>query len=369
MIASQGHKTLFYTVKHSYIDLRRESGFKHPQLPENVRMLYIGNRYLFRDVAYPIVNPIREYRDLIDTVASEKVDLIHFYFPEHMICLPMLRREDLGDLPVVLSVNGIPGHGWSYGNKYVDVIARMYANHISLKLIKKADLIIPFSSEVRRVLMSLGFDEDRIASMIAHGVDTNAFRPSDDKIGLRKRLGLPLDAFVIMYAGRLVRVKRLAVLIRSLAGARKTIGDCLLLLAGDGPQRRELEALSVKCGVKQIVFTGFLDQERLSEFYAAADMFALISSGEGIPSALLEACSSGLPSLVSNVGGNSDIIRNGFNGIVLDDVTEASIVQGITAIERDQTKLSENSRRYALEKLKWNAIIAEYIDRYEKLLR
>lgn len=369
LIANNGNNVHFYTVKTSYIQFKDKiSKIKLAIPPDNVKMHYINNHFLYPNVAYPFINPFREYSDLLKIIKDENIDILHFNFSEHLTCLPLFKKEKFCNLPAVLSINGVPGYGWYYGDKKVDFVGKLYSKYISSKLISKADIVIPYSSQVKNILISLGFDEHNIINMIAHGVNTDFFKPCDDKTKLREKYNLPISSFIIIYAGRLAKVKQLDKVIKSFTELRQTVNDSFLLIVGDGPQKEELENLVHKDCKNQIRFINFVNSEILSELYAASDMFILLSSGEGISSALLEACSSGLPMVVSNVGANSDIVQDNVNGFVLNEINCISIVNKIIDIKKDQNKFSENARKTALEMLSWNIIAKKYENLYKDLI-
>jgi glycosyltransferase involved in cell wall biosynthesis len=148
---------------------------------------------------------------------------------------------------------------------------------------------------------------------------------------------------------------------------KREIPEIFLLIVGDGPEMTELLTLAGSQKTDRIRFVGFVNPSKLKEFYAASDAFVLLSSGEGISSALLEACSSGLPMLVSDVGANRDIVRSGENGFVMPDVQVETLVERIVETKHRLRSLSENSRHIALEKLDWRIVVREYLNIYERM--
>jgi len=114
----------------------------------------------------------------------------------------------------------------------------------------------------------------------------------------RRQLGLPEDAFVVLWAGRLDRVKRLEVALRCvelLAGA-----GCHLVLAGDGPERQRLQRRAARSPAQgRIRFLGWVTD--LGPALSAADVFLCPSRTEGMPNAVLEAMAFGLPIVGSDI--------------------------------------------------------------------
>lgn len=368
LIANEGHNVHFYTVKTSYIEFKGDDSLKMAELPDNVHMHYIKNRFIIPSLAYPFINPIKEYMDLKRIIQENDIDLIHFNFPEHLICLPLLKRSGL--IPAVLSINGIPGYDWFYNNHYIDLIGKMYSKYISSKIIRNADVIITPSSKSKQTISSLDLNTN-LATLSeyegCYGVDTELFKPFDceKRREFRFKYNLPQNAFIIIYAGRFVPVKRIDLLIKSFKHLKTKLEDSYLLLVGDGPQKQDL--LKLADNNPDIKFINFLDQNSLAELYGASDMFVLLSSGEGNAVGVMEACASGLPTLVSNVGATEDIIKNNVNGFVINP-EEEDIINKIIKINEDYEQLSKSARNIAVEKFSWDSIVKNHIKLYNNLV-
>jgi glycosyltransferase involved in cell wall biosynthesis len=130
---------------------------------------------------------------------------------------------------------------------------------------------------------------------------------------LRHGFGVPDGATCVAYVGRLSPEKNVAELIRGVHGAPSTY----LLLVGTGPEQRELEALAAELLPGRHRFAGFLNQERLGEAYAAADVLALTSRHEAWGLVCNEAMNFGLPIVVSDrVGAAPDLVAPGETGFL-----------------------------------------------------
>ena len=132
---------------------------------------------------------------------------------------------------------------------------------------------------------------------IPNGIEKEKFRFSEtDRAEIRRKYGLE-KALVIGHAGHLNKVKNQKFLVELLIELRKS-GDYRLLLLGDGPDREILTERIQELNLEKFVtITGNI--EEIWKFYSAMDMFCLPSLYEGMPLALLEARSSGLPCFVS----------------------------------------------------------------------
>ena len=133
---------------------------------------------------------------------------------------------------------------------------------------------------------------------IPNGVDTSRFRPGRDRTW-RRELGLTDEQIVIGTVGRLRPEKNLGLLLEAVAGFADF--RIRLVIVGDGPCLEELRATAEKLGIgERVSFAGAMtDPERA---YASMDVFAMSSSTEQMPVALLEAMAAGLPAVCTAVG-------------------------------------------------------------------
>ena len=141
------------------------------------------------------------------------------------------------------------------------------------------------------------------AEVIYTGVPIPAPRPSD----------VPFGPPIVGTACRLSSIKRVSELIRAIASVRERVPDVRLEIAGSGPERSNLENLVSDLGLTASVrFLGWRDD--LAAVMSRWSVFALFSSDEGLPVALLEAMAAGLPSVASSVGGVPEVVENGRTG-------------------------------------------------------
>jgi glycosyltransferase involved in cell wall biosynthesis len=118
----------------------------------------------------------------------------------------------------------------------------------------------------------------------------------------------PKSGFTLLHVGRLAATKDHATLLRAVALTREHHPSVRLWMIGDGPLDRSLRKLSDELDLKDCV-TFFGEQPDVSPFLCAADLFIISSVTEGLPVSLLEAMSVGLPAVVTDVGGMSEIAR------------------------------------------------------------
>ncbi|MFC1233496.1 glycosyltransferase [Vibrio sp. F74] len=139
--------------------------------------------------------------------------------------------------------------------------------------------------------------------VIKNGVDCKKFKPGSKQLA-RELFKLPNDKTIIGMAGRLEQVKGHDLAIKALALLEKEV---ILVIAGDGSQRKYLENLVEKLQLKErVLFLGLV--ENMPRFYQSLDLFCLPSRFEGLPLSPLEAQACNIPAVVTNVGASAEVL-------------------------------------------------------------
>lgn len=205
-----------------------------------------------------------------------------------------------------------------------------------------ADAIITVSEGLKEALVRLGAPPRKIETL-RNGVDLDTFKPAGRE---RIRHAMNLDSPVIASIGHLIERKGHDIVIRAL----KDIPDATLLIAGEGPLRKKLEALAKSAGVAERVhFMGAVPHEQLKDIYNAADVLALASSREGWPNVLLEAMACGTPCVATFAAGG-EVIRGLSAGRIVEERTPEAFSSAITGIlkhPRDRAMTREYAEGYS----------------------
>ena len=189
-------------------------------------------------------------------------------------------------------------------------------------ILRRADHFVAITSGIADELECCGVKQHRV-HCITNGVDTTRFRRphGHEKRALRKRFGIPEDAVVITYAGRLVRYKGLPLLLKVVERLREDHGNLRLVLIGSGGLdihncEAELRAYVAAHGMEsEVCFTG--DTCDVHEYLQASDIFALPTEEDAFPLALIEAMACGLAVIATPVGGIPQIVTNDQSGIIV----------------------------------------------------
>ena len=205
-----------------------------------------------------------------------------------------------------------------------------------------------------------------------NGIDTAYFNRKEVSFNqiqeLKKKTGIHTTDFVFIFVGRLVTDKGINELIGAFNEFSKINSTVKLLLVG--PQEVELDPLSnitlnlLKVN-KSIIEVGF--QHDVRSYYAIADALIFPSYREGFPNVVLQAGAMGLLSIVTNISGSNEIIKNGKNGIVIPVKYQKSIYDAFKIVLEDtalRNELQKNARpmvvsRYE-QQLVWDATLNEY---------
>jgi glycosyltransferase involved in cell wall biosynthesis len=202
---------------------------------------------------------------------------------------------------------------------------------------------------------------------ITNGIDIRQFERAITA-NYREKLDIDKDTFVIGTVGRLESIKNHATLIDAFSQFKKRVPNSVLLLIGDGSLRADLEKLTADLGLTpSIKFLGL--RRDIPPLLKTMDVFVLPSYSEGLSLALLEAISSRVPVIASNVGGNANIIVDGNNGLLFDPYKNNELTNALLRLNQDRSLIktySENAfalvnSRYSLERM-----IREYEDIYRE---
>jgi sugar transferase (PEP-CTERM/EpsH1 system associated) len=167
---------------------------------------------------------------------------------------------------------------------------------------------------------------------IYNGVDTERYVPGD-RAAARRALGIPPDWTVAGTVGRLDPVKDQAGLVRAFAQVGNK-GRSALVIAGDGPSRRQLEAVVSELAIgDRVRLLG--ERDDVPMILRALDIFVLSSIGEGISNAILEAMATGLPVIATRVGGNSELVRDGLTGRLIEPRSPEALAEALAAYVDD----------------------------------
>jgi D-inositol-3-phosphate glycosyltransferase len=234
-----------------------------------------------------------------------------------------------------------------------------------------------------RVIAATAIDRQQIVrhygpltpiSIIPGGVDLERFAPMP-RAAARAALGLPANEKVLLFVGRIQRLKGLEVLLRAFATLNDL--DARLLVVGGQPgnsqETREitrLQHLAARLGIgARTTFVGAVAHERLPLYYSAADTTVMPSSYESFGLVAVESLACGVPVVATRVGGLSSIVRDGETGLLVPWRDAELFAQHLRRVLEDDAlreRLGEQARGSVLQ-YGWDRIADEHLALYEEL--
>lgn len=252
---------------------------------------------------------------------------------------------------------GLPYAVYLHGGESPGLLRWRAARALYRRWLRGAAAVAVNSEFTRRHYAELGFDLPA-AVLLPPTVDPERHRARPGaRAALRSRLGLE-DRFVVLSVGRLVPRKAHDLLLRAVAQLVRAGEPVAAVFVGDGPQRGRLEALARDLGVEERVrFVGFVGEQELADYYAAADAFALPSRRlaerdgvEGFGMVFLEAGAAGLPVVGAATGGIPEAVRDGATGLLVPEDDLGALAAAIQRLARDPDlaqRLGREGRRRA----------------------
>ena len=180
--------------------------------------------------------------------------------------------------------------------------------------------------------------------VMSRGVDARLFSPEHRSVDLRRHWNAADDAPVLLYVGRLASEKNVPLVLRAFDATFARRPDARLVVVGDGPLRRSLQASH-----PHVHFVGLQRGSELAAHYASADVFLFPSLSETFGNVTLEALASGLAVVAFDAAAAGELIRDGRNGLLAHAGDDSAFVQAACrAATSDLGALRARARQTAL---------------------
>lgn len=228
--------------------------------------------------------------------------------------------------------------------------------------LRKCDAIVTLSRYMKDRIVRFHGEVGQRIRVIPGGVDTKAFSPLyglEAKKHLREELGVPPDAFVLFAAKRMYRGMGLEDLIEAvrLLAVKKPKKNVCLLLAGDGPLRKNLESLIGYRGLgDQVRLLGNVSYHKMTSYYRLADLF-ISTRAEPFGLVILESLACGLPVLSVPAGGAVEILEGLSKNLFFEDTDARSMARLILKYldaPEELDRLKKRCRHYVENNYTWS---------------
>ncbi|MCX6731892.1 MAG: glycosyltransferase [Candidatus Parcubacteria bacterium] len=346
-LAEAGQEVFVFTV--SKLKNPPTGGGKNPaiiNLPSIPTPVYTGER-----LTLPVGMALRSVKKI-------KPDIIHVHTP-FTVGWEAILAAKIFKIPLVGTHHTFYDHYLKHVRLNYDWAKKLSWKY-TVAFYNRCDLILNPSQSLTDTMIKKGLKKP--ADVLRNFIETDFFKPAADKQIKQKKS--------ITYMGRLSYEKNIDQVIKAFALVLKARPNLNLTIIGDGPERKNLENLTGKLGIKNnIIFTGFLRNENLLLALQSNDIFVTASKSENMPLSVVEAMAVGLPCVAVKEKGLTELIKDGYNGFLVEaDRPEKLAKKILDLLARPELleKFSHASRELALEYSK-EKIINKLINIYENL--
>ncbi|NIO49828.1 MAG: glycosyltransferase [Candidatus Aminicenantes bacterium] len=321
-----------------------------------------------------LVSTVLNCQKLFKQISQKiSIDLVNFHQPFSAFAINLLR--DTKKIKKIYTC-----HSLSFEEYKTRILRRSFLktpifcmNIFWRKFIEKFSL-----SKCARLMVLSQFTKDKLINIHSipsekiainpGGVDLELFRPSLNKMKIRKKLDIPEDKFVLLTVRNLVSRMGLENLIKAMALIKDRINNIYLVIGGEGILRKKLQELIKEHNLENSVkLHGFVSEERLPLYYQTADLFILPTIAlEGFGLINVEAMACGTPVLGTPVGGTKEILSKFNPAFLFKDTSPESISDLI--LEKynyykekpeEYEKISKQCRIFAEKNYSWERNIDE----------
>ncbi len=253
----------------------------------------------------------------------------------------------------------------SHENESYEPVHRQIAYRFGMKFV---DRIVAVSEDVRQSIVKLRNINPGKIITIHYGVNLTKYNNAKRNAAVDFPCNARFPSIAVV--ARLNEVKGHKYLIEALKKVVEHFPNLKCLFVGDGNYRKDLEEMVREFGLNNNVqFLGFCDN--IEEILQTSDLFVLPSISEGLPNALLEAMACSVPVVATSVGGIPEVIKDGFNGILVPTRNETALSEKIVKLAKDREymmKLGKEGRKSVESHYSLQKQIEEFQSVYNELI-
>ena len=339
-----------------------ENGMIDTDILQQITVVHLE---IIRDIA--LLHDWRALLVLVRLFKSNKYDIVHSVTPKAGL-LSMVASKIAG---VKVRLHTFGGQVWVTRQG----VLRWLLRTLDRLLAKCASSLLVDSASQRDFLVNAGVAPAHKLNLLGsgsiNGVDLVRFSSKPvERNCIREKLGIPADALVLLYLGRMNHEKGVMEVAKSFAQLAPEFNHLYLLLVGpdEGALGSALEAVqSCRSRVFVIGLTNIAHA-----YMAAADIFCLASYREGFGLALIEAAASGLPCVASKIYGITDAVLDGVTGLLVPARDVSSFSQALKVLishPEIRQKMGAAGRQRAANDFSQRDVVEAWLDFYDLQLR
>lgn len=278
---------------------------------------------------------------ILDWIEREKIDQLIISTPGPVGLTALFAAEMLGLPSASIYHTDFPQYvGILTDDAFLETLTWNYMHWFY----SKQECVFVNCEDYRQCWIRRGIPADRLR-ILPRGLDTQLFHPCKRQPEFWYQRGLRHGETAVLFVGRISREKNLDVLVSASREWERRRSPVRLVFVGDGPYARQLRSL-----LPDAIFAGALHGEELATAYASADIFVFPSTTDTFGNVVLEAQASGLPCIVSDVGGPKDLVSHGADGFITRALDAGEVVQAVDQLIQD-TELRQRMGRAARVKV------------------
>jgi glycosyltransferase involved in cell wall biosynthesis len=327
---------------------------------------------------YPIPQLSREISPLYDTLSVLRlIGLIRRTRP-HILHTHTAKAGAVGRLAAVLAGDARPPiivhtfHGHVLRGYFNPLFSGAF-RELERVLAAQSTRLVAVGPQVRDDLVALGVAPREQFSVIRLGIDLDHRITGRDehRAELRRLFGVPPEAFVVGWIGRMTAIKRVQDVLLAFRRLLAQGVDARLCLVGDGPDRERVERRAHELGIsRSTLFIGY--QRDVAPYYSFFDALLLPSANEGTPVVAIEALASGRPVVATRVGGVPDVVTAGADGYLVEVGDVEAMAERLAELAADpglRRSLGEAGRESVLRRYRVERLIDDVDALYRELLK
>ncbi len=336
---SKDHQVVLFAPGDKEFKIEKKDNLKTYWIPSSPFPFYEGYKIASMD-----------YKRVSEILKKEKPEVIHAHAPVILGVQAMIAAKRQNIPTVVTHHTHFPDYVPYLLDgklpKALDKFSKKSVEKLIKHVYKNADVVTAPTQELVDELSTYGLDN---VTLLPNGVKLKNFVKNQKAVdALRKKLKIGEDKKVVVYLGRVSFEKKLDVLLK--AFRKIETKDRMLLIAGSGPYLEETKKLAEDLGIRNIRFSGFLEESEIAAAYACGDIFASASDTETFGLTFVEAMNMELPVVGVAMFGAKELIEPGKNGLLVEpgDCSKFALaMERLLEDEQLREKLGKTGRKMA----------------------
>ena len=358
-LADNGHGVTIYTT----------DGFKSrlkvkKNQPVDVECMEV---YYFRNVSISLTKRNFYLPYLLPLIAKkniQKFSVVHIHTFRSLLVIPIWYYAKKYNIPYILQA-----HGSVLPTFQKQRLKKIFDLFFGYRILKDATKLIALTKTEAEQYKRMDVDENKI-EIVPNGIDLSQYENLPKRGEFRKKYSIGDDEKVILYLGRIHKIKGLDLLVKTFSDLIKELDDIRLVIVGpdDGflsTLKKQIEDLKID---GRILFAGPLYERDKLEAYVDADVYVLPSVYETFPVTVLEACACGTPVIVTDRCGIADIVNKVGYVVEYDKDQLRDAIIKILSDEGLRRRFGENGKRLVGVEFGWDPIVRKIEGIYETTL-